>query len=102
MTDTTIRECSVVPQLWARHASYPSQVQEKLTDLSFVTEKSLIGKLYKLMWQRQEEAPDGMHDAEALALAAAKDQALEREKHGNAICLPAHLHSQIKGVVMPS
>ena len=67
-----------------------AQVQDKLSDLSLVGEKSHVGRLYKAMERRAIE--NGMDDDEALALGAAYTQALEREKHGGAIHLPTHLH----------
>ena len=50
------------------------------------------GQLYNAMERRA--IAHGMDDEEALALGAAYKQALEREKHGGAIRLPAHLHAK--------
>ena len=69
-----------------------AQVQDKLSDLSLVAEKSHVGRLYKAMERRAIEY--GMDDDEALAIGAAYTQALEREKHGGAIHLPTHLHAK--------
>jgi hypothetical protein len=68
------------------------QVQAYLCDTRTVAEGALIGQLYNLHERCADER--GLDDPDALAYGAAYVQALEREKHGGAVGLPVHLHSE--------
>ena len=76
----------------AGELNWLEQVQAFLCDTGTVAEGALIGQIYNLHERCAEEK--GLDDADALAYGAAYVQALEREKHGGAICLPARLQSE--------
>ena len=58
--------------------------------------KRLISCLYKQATAAAEKSSKGIHDDDAIAFGEAYKKALELEKHGGLVYLPAHLHTLVK------
>ena len=74
-----------------------TEAQNMMIDLTAVEELgALTGQLYRLSQKAADNSQFFMRDRDAVAFGNAFNKALEYQKHGGKIQLPAHLHCQVK------